>query len=205
MMGISVSTLLPLYWKEELSFSSSKISLLNAIAVTIAFIAPLFFGWFGANRKLEKFIRICFWATAFVSPIFLGYSNFIIQALLFGAIQFFRCGYLTFVPVGVLNLLGKNAASDYGKYRRVGSVGFLVGIIGAGYLIKATSTKWIFLFIGLSAIIASIPFIKKLKIPSPKTSSTSYSDIFKTPGMVYFYLATSILITELLIIKSRRK
>jgi PPP family 3-phenylpropionic acid transporter len=195
MMGISASSLIPLFWKDQLGYSASDIGFLNAIAIIIALAGPLYFGWIGTKKSLEKVIRLCFWITAIISPIILFFDNYWVQATLFAGICFFRVGLTTLVPVGVLNLLGASAAQEYGKYRRIGSLGFLIGVIGAGYLIKFTQPNIIFYILMISALLASFPYWNRLKVPKNPLNQSTYKSVLKIKGMTHFYIATTFIST----------
>ncbi len=195
MMGISASSLIPLFWKEILHYEADKIGFLNAIATAIALSGPLFFGWAGTRQQIDKTIKVCFILSAVLSPFFLSSQSFWLQAVLFTGISFLRCGFTTLVPVGVLNLLSSRAGQEYGKYRRVGSMGFLVGVIGAGYLAKATNPSWVLAILGGSALFAVYPYLNRIEIPQAPQRSGNYRDLLKIPGMLWFYLGTLLIST----------
>lgn len=180
MFFMSSSSLLPLFWSEHWHYSSAQIAWLNSISLGISLFSPLFFG---SLRRISGHLAIALlFSLTTLSSILLwlnGAPEF--QILLFALLQFARAGIITLVPAGVLHFLGPNSGEQYGAYRRVGSLGFLAGVIGTGYLSDHLSTSVIPASILISALLASLPFWQKIRIPAQSKQQSSYLQLLKHP------------------------
>jgi PPP family 3-phenylpropionic acid transporter len=190
MAMVSIASLLPLYWKNSLGYTESEVGYLNALSTLILLGAPFIFGFAGSRYRPEVIIFICFGASALLSPLFLSSDLFSVQSLLFGLLLFMRTGIYILVPVGVMHLLGPRSGNEYGKYRRFGSLGFLSGVISGGYLIEATWPGSVVWLISICAVLAALPYYKKIKIPFARMAGDSFWSVLKIKGLKSFYIGT---------------
>jgi PPP family 3-phenylpropionic acid transporter len=113
----------------------------------------------------------------------LEWSSWLTQVFLFAGLVLFRAGFLSLVPVGVLANLGPKAAEEYGQWRRIGSIGFLVGSIGTGYLIEWTSPHAILWVMILGAAIPAWIYRKPRGYPSQQSQTLSPWQALKHPPL----------------------
>jgi predicted MFS family arabinose efflux permease len=179
MMGISSATLLPIFWSDTLQFDAGKIGWLNTLSTLISLIAPLLFGWISTHWAHHKVIFSCFILTTFSTLALLVLPSFFSQSLGLGLMQFMRIGYLVIVPAGVLTLLGVRAAKEYGYYRRIGSIGFLIGVIGTGWLSDIFGAQVIPLISGVATVIAAIPFLFQIRSNISKEIKVGYAMLWE--------------------------
>ncbi len=193
MMALSVMNIFPLFWS-SLGYSDSSIGILNGVAMVAAILGPLFFGWIGSRKAPARIIAICFVATGVVTPLMLCFNGIGAQTLLFGVSQFLKVGFLTLVPVGVLHLLGPRAGLDYGRYRRVGSAGFLVAGF-AGYLVQISNPGIAVWIVGVACVLAALPFLWHIQIPMVHAPDEGWKTLFSDRKTRYFLLGSLLLST----------
>lgn len=191
-MTFSISTLIPLYWRQQLGYDEYSIGVLNAIAVLIAVFAPIYFSHISNRYRPGRIVYVCFLVNAGLALAFLIDPSFLAQTIIYALFQTFRWGYFILVPVGVMYLLHDSPGKRYGRYRRVGSLGFLLGVIGAGYLSRAYDSSAIFYPLFLANLAAAYPFMAKIDMPVAHPTEKSYRDILRQPVLVYFFVGTAI-------------
>lgn len=180
MFFMSSSSLLPLFWTEAWHYTPSEVAWLNSISIAIALVAPFYFGK-GFRISTEKTILFLFAFIALAGAGLWGSGFFLYQVMIFAFLQFLRAGILTLVPTGVLHFLGPNSGHQYGTYRRVGSFGFLVGVVGAGYACQFFGAKWLPMLIIISAGLAALPFLNRIRIPQTDPTQGSYREVMRNP------------------------
>jgi PPP family 3-phenylpropionic acid transporter len=196
MAALSISTLFPLYWRECLGYGEDHIGYLNGIAGFIAISSPLFFGQLGGKRRLEKVIILCFLLSAAFSLGMLSYEHFFFQLLCLALLSFTRTGFTTLVPVGVLSLLSTNAGQGFGDYRRYGSIGFLVGVVGVAYLTEMASAIYVLWASAICLLIASLPYFRRIKIVLETGHlKPNYHQCFAEPSFKWLLGAAAIIST----------
>lgn len=196
MAALSISTLLPLYWRECLGYGEDRIGYLNGIAGFIAISSPLFFGQLGGKLNLEKVILFCFLSSAAITFGMLHFEPFFFQLLCLSLFSFARTGFTTLVPVGVLSLLGPKAGHGFGDYRRFGSIGFLVGVIGVAYLVELASARLVLWASAFCLLVASLPYFRTIKIILEKGSlEPNYNQCFAVPSFKWLLVAAAIIST----------
>jgi len=192
MAAISIANLLPLFW-EELGMGKGAIGSLNSLGMAISLVGPFFFGWIGSRSDPARLVALCFFGTAVLGPLMLLWTSPLGQGILFGASQFLKVGYLTLVPVGVLHLLGPRAGLDYGRYRRVGSTGFAVAVAGTGFLLARLGNETILWASALCALLAGLPFVNTIRIPTPRATGDSYTSVMRNAKIRWFLFGSLVL------------
>lgn len=185
-MALSVIVFIPLFWKEALGYSQSTVGFMNGIGVALALAAPICSGWMGAKYSPHKIIFVSFLFYSVGSLLFLGGVSLPYQIAVFVLFTFSRWGVFTLVPVGVLQTLSESAGRDYGRYRRFGSIGFLLGILGLGYLSDRSSIEIVFSVVAIVALVAALPFATKLSIPVSQDRSIRYRQLLRRPPVLFF-------------------
>lgn len=177
---MSSSSLLPLFWSEHWNYSASQIAWLNSISVGIALGAPLLFG---ALTHLPAHLNILalFGITSLSSALLWSNGAPFVQIFLFALLQIARAGLITLVPAGVLHFLGPNSGEQYGAYRRMGSLGFLTGVIGSGYLADFLGSSILPACILVASLLAALPFLYQIRIPSSSSHRGSFATVLKHP------------------------
>jgi len=200
MMGIGFLNLFPLFWHKDLGFSKETVGYLNSFAIGVTLLVPLLFGWIGGRINPARILIVCFWGSALTAPLFLLLPDVIAQGGFFTVLQFFRAGYFTLVPVGVLFMMRnsaregqKDSSGDlYGRYRRVGSVGFLAGSVLAGYAAQYLGNAAVPLITGLALFLAGVPFFRRLSIPvlKEKENKVRWKDVLQVQGIKPFMIGS---------------
>lgn len=168
LMGIGICALIPIYWRESLHYSATTIGTLNAIGIGIAFLAPIAFGKIGSRIAPERPIFISFICYSSGLLLLVLFSSVYLQVLFFSVLQFSKWGFHTLVPVGVMKHLKGSVGFEYGKYRRIGSLGFLIGLLAIGYITDRVGNYALFYIAAVCMLIAALPYQRLIKI-APNT------------------------------------
>jgi len=190
LMGFGIACLIPLFWRQHLGFSEYTIGIMTSVGVGISLVAPLVFGKLGSSLPPQKPILWSFIAFSLLSCFFLVWTSFIGQTFLYGATQFMKWGFFTLVPVGFLRSVRSNVGRHYGNYRQLGSLGFLIGLVGMGYLTDNYGIDIIFLFIAALMLIGGYPFATRIKIKPNTERGPSYMELLKRSDLKSFFIAT---------------
>ena len=116
--------------------------------------------------------------------VFFGESFFWMFAVM-SLMSFFWSASLPLIEATTLSHLGENTAR-YGSIRSWGSLGFVLAVIGIGYVLDATGIVlllWVVLGFKLGIVIFSWR-IPEAEIASHSTDSLSVQQIFKQPGVL---------------------
>jgi predicted MFS family arabinose efflux permease len=186
MMAIGFTSLIPLYWREVAHISDPTIGVLTAIGVAIAIAAPIYFGKLGNRSAPHKPIWISFFVCTVASPAFLFSPSPIAQGICNSIYRFTIWGFFTLVPVGVLHLMHRDVGREYGQYRRLGSLGFLFGVISAGWLTDQFGLHVIFLLASASFFLAGFPFLRTIRIEASEKKEASYLGLYKNRFILLF-------------------
>jgi PPP family 3-phenylpropionic acid transporter len=158
----------PLYLQNE-GFSAERIGFLLAIPMVTKVMAPNLWSWLAdiSGRRLA-IIQL---GSLLGFICFIGVMinhGFLWLAAVMIAYSFFWNAVLPQFEVITLNYLGEKP-ERYSRLRLWGSVGFIVAVIGAGWLYESFGV-WVFPWVGLT-LLASI-FISSLLIPKPTSEGT---------------------------------
>ena len=135
-----VGTFMP-YWSlylQDQGFNFQEIGILSSIAIITRFFAPFIWGWVAdKSGKRMLLVRIATWMEACIwFLIFLIPNSFQSIALLMLIFSFFQNAILAQFEGVTLFWLGDKRAELYGKVRKWGSIGFIVGVFCIGALLE---------------------------------------------------------------------
>ncbi|MBE2165253.1 MFS transporter [Acinetobacter oleivorans] len=196
-----VGTFMP-YWNlylQDQGFNYQEIGVLSSIAIVTRFFAPLVWGWVADKSgkrmllvRLATWMESCIWLAIFIVP-----NTFQSVALLMLIFSFFQNAILAQFEGVTLFWLGDQKAKLYGKIRKWGSVGFIVGVFVIGALLEIVPISMLPI---LLLIIASLAFIWSFTIREPDGAPTSQKKlepllpVLKRPTVAAFFTIEFILL-----------
>ncbi|MFC1397632.1 MFS transporter [Acinetobacter lactucae] len=196
-----VGTFMP-YWNlylQDQGFNYQEIGVLSSIAIVTRFFAPLIWGWIADKSgkrmllvRLATWMESCIWLTIFIVP-----NTFQSIALLMLIFSFFQNAILAQFEGVTLFWLGDQKAKLYGKIRKWGSVGFIVGVFTIGAILEIVPISMLPI---LLLIIASLAFIWSFTIREPDSAPTSQKHlepllpVLKRPTVAAFFTIEFILL-----------
>ncbi|MFP0265321.1 MFS transporter [Acinetobacter pittii] len=196
-----VGTFMP-YWNlylQDQGFNYQEIGVLSSIAIVTRFFAPLVWGWIADKSgkrmllvRLATWMESCIWLAIFIVP-----NTFQSIALLMLIFSFFQNAILAQFEGVTLFWLGDQKAKLYGKIRKWGSVGFIVGVFTIGAILEIVHISMLPI---LLLIIASLAFIWSFTIREPDSAPTSQKylepllPVLKRPTVAAFFTIEFILL-----------
>ncbi|WP_202732279.1 MFS transporter [Acinetobacter pittii] len=196
-----VGTLMP-YWNlylQDQGFNYQEIGVLSSIAIVTRFFAPLVWGWIADKSgrrmllvRIATWMESCIWLAIFIVP-----NTFQSVALLMLIFSFFQNAILAQFEGVTLFWLGDQKAKLYGKIRKWGSVGFIVGVFTIGAILEIVHISMLPI---LLLIIASLAFIWSFTIREPDSAPTSQKHlepllpVLKRPTVAAFFAIEFILL-----------
>ncbi|WP_212771763.1 MFS transporter [Acinetobacter sp. V2] len=196
-----VGTFMP-YWNlylQDQGFNYQEIGVLSSIAIVTRFFAPLVWGWVADKSgkrmllvRLATWMESCIWLAIFIVP-----NTFQSIALLMLIFSFFQNAILAQFEGVTLFWLGDQKAKLYGKIRKWGSVGFIVGVFVIGALLEIVPISMLPI---LLLIIASLAFIWSFTIREPDGAPPSQKKlepllpVLKRPTVAAFFTIEFILL-----------
>lgn len=196
-----VGTFMP-YWNlylQDQGFNYQEIGVLSSIAIVTRFFAPLVWGWIADKSgkrmllvRLATWMESCIWLAIFIVP-----NTFQSIALLMLIFSFFQNAILAQFEGVTLFWLGDQKAKLYGKIRKWGSVGFIVGVFTIGAILEIVPISMLPI---LLLIIASLAFIWSFTIREPDSAPTSQKHlepllpVLKRPTVAAFFAIEFILL-----------
>lgn len=196
-----VGTFMP-YWNlylQDQGFNYQEIGVLSSIAIITRFFAPLVWGWIAdKSGKRMLLVRVATWMESCIwLAIFLVPNTFQSIALLMLIFSFFQNAILAQFEGVTLFWLGDQKAKLYGRIRKWGSVGFIVGVFVIGALLEIVPISMLPI---LLLIIASLAFIWSFTIREPDGAPTSQKKlepllpVLKRPTVAAFFTIEFILL-----------
>lgn len=196
-----VGTFMP-YWNlylQDQGFNYQEIGVLSSIAIVTRFFAPLVWGWIADKSgkrmllvRLATWMESCIWLAIFIVP-----NTFQSVALLMLIFSFFQNAILAQFEGVTLFWLGDQKAKLYGKIRKWGSVGFIVGVFTIGAILEIVPISMLPI---LLLIIASLAFIWSFTIREPDGAPTSQKHlesllpVLRRPTVAAFFTIEFILL-----------
>lgn len=196
-----VGTFMP-YWNlylQDQGFNYQEIGHLSSIAIVTRFFAPLVWGWIADKSgkrmllvRLATWMESCIWLAIFIVP-----NTFQSIALLMLIFSFFQNAILAQFEGVTLFWLGDQKAKLYGKIRKWGSVGFIVGVFTIGAILEIVPISMLPI---LLLIIASLAFVWSFTIREPDSAPTSQKylesllPVLKHPTVAAFFAIEFILL-----------
>lgn len=154
-----------LYLKEQ-GFGAIAIGQLMAIFAGTKIIAPNLWGWLAdkSNQRI-RIVRLGALATIITFSLIFYSSQFWWVAMVMACFSFFWNAILPQIEVITLNHLSDPPATErYSLIRLWGSIGFIVTVIGGGFLfdrVSVTLLPWILLLLMVSIWLSSLLFKDK--------------------------------------------
>lgn len=189
-----VGTFMP-FWSlylEDQGFNYSEIGILSSIAIITRFFAPFIWGWIADKSgkrmllvRVATWMEACIWFMIFIIP-----SSFQAIALLMLIFSFFQNAILAQFEGVTLFWLAEQRSALYGKVRKWGSVGFIVGVFGIGALLEILPISMLPV---LLLCISFLAFIWSFSIKEPTTAPNSQGQlepllpILKKPVVAAFF------------------
>ena len=196
-----VGTFTP-YWNLYLQgqgFNYQQIGILSSVAIITRFFAPMIWGWIADKSgkrmllvRIATWMEACIWFTIFVIP-----NDFQSIALLMLIFSFFQNAILAQFEGVTLFWLAEKRAQLYGKVRKWGSVGFIVGVFSIGALLDIVSIQMLPI---LLLLIAFLAFLWSFSIKEPQNAPHSQKQlasilpILKRPMVMTFFIIEFILL-----------
>ncbi|WP_445117072.1 MFS transporter [Acinetobacter sp. WZC-1] len=189
-----VGTFMP-YWSlylQDQGFSYQEIGILSSIAILTRFFAPLIWGWIAdksGRRMLLVRIATCMEATIWFL-IFMIPGDFQSIALLMLVFSFFQNAILAQFEGVTLFWLGEKRAETYGKVRKWGSIGFIVGVFAIGALLDVVDISLLpimLLCIAFTAFIWSFSVREPGSAPASQKQLEPLLPILKRPVILAFF------------------
>ena len=184
---------------EDQGFNYQEIGILSSIAIVTRFFAPLIWGWIADKSgkrmllvRIATWMEACIWFMIFIIP-----NSFQSVALLMLIFSFFQNAILAQFEGVTLFWLGEKRAELYGKVRKWGSVGFIVGVFGLGTIFEIIRISMLPV---LLLCISFLAFLWSFSIKEPTTAPTAQKQleplwpIFKRPVVYSFFLIELILL-----------
>lgn len=184
---------------EDQGFNYQEIGILSSIAIVTRFFAPLIWGWIADKSgkrmllvRIATWMEACIWFMIFIIP-----NSFQSVALLMLIFSFFQNAIQAQFEGVTLFWLGEKRAELYGKVRKWGSVGFIIGVFGLGAVFEVISIGMLPV---LLLCISFLAFLWSFTIKEPTTAPTAQKQleplwpIFKRPVVYSFFLIELILL-----------
>lgn len=132
------------YYREELGLSGTQIGLVNTVGPLVGLVAATLWGIL--NDRLgsaRKVLRIAIPGVIVAVLLLSTAQTFLTVTLFFSLMLLFNSALIPLMDNTTLRLLG-NLRGRYGRYRVLGSFGFILTSVTSGYLYAATGLKAIF-------------------------------------------------------------
>lgn len=160
------------YWSlylQDQGFSFAEIGVLSSIAIITRFFAPFIWGWVAdKSGKRMLLVRIATWMEALIwFMIFIIPNNFQSVALLMLIFSFFQNAILAQFEGVTLFWLGDQREALYGRVRKWGSIGFILGVFAIGAILEVVHISMLPI---LLLCIAFLAFIWSFTIKEPDTA-----------------------------------
>jgi len=189
-----VGTFLP-YWSlylQDQGFNYKEIGLLSSIAILTRIFAPFIWGFIADKTgKRMLLVRIATWMEATIwFLIFIIPNNMQSIALLMFIFSFFQNAILAQFEGVTLFWLGDKHTEYYGKIRKWGSIGFIVGVFSIGAILDVIDIHYLPMML---LCIAFTAFIWSFSIKEPHTAPNSQKilepllPILKRPVVTAFF------------------
>lgn len=184
---------------EDQGFNYQEIGILSSIAIVTRFFAPFIWGWIADKSgkrmllvRIATWMEACIWFMIFIIP-----NSFQSVALLMLIFSFFQNAILAQFEGVTLFWLGEKRAELYGKVRKWGSIGFIIGVFGLGAIFEIISISMLPV---LLLCISFLAFLWSFTIKEPSAAPTAQKKlealwpIFKRPVVYSFFLIELIML-----------
>ena len=196
-----VGTFMP-YWSlylQHQGFNFEQIGILSSIAIITRFFAPFIWGWVADKTgKRMLLVRIATWMEAMIwLMIFIIPNDFQSIALLMLIFSFFQNAILAQFEGVTLFWLADRRAELYGKVRKWGSIGFIVGVFSIGALLEIidiTMLPVMLLCIAFTAFLWSFTVKEPHAAPLSQKRLEPLWPVLKRPVVAAFFLIEFIML-----------
>jgi len=184
---------------EDQGFNYQEIGVISSIAILTRFFAPFIWGWIADKSgkrmllvRIATWMEACIWLMMFIIP-----NSFQSVALLMLIFSFFQNAILAQFEGVTLFWLGEKRAELYGKVRKWGSVGFIIGVFGLGAIFEIISISMLavlLLCISFLAFLWSFSIKEPTAAPIAQKKLEALWPIFKRPVVYSFFLIELIML-----------
>ena len=189
-----VGTFLP-YWSlylQDQGFNYKEIGLLSSIAILTRIFAPFIWGFIADKTgKRMLLVRVATWMEATIwFLIFIIPNNMQSVALLMFIFSFFQNAILAQFEGVTLFWLGDKHTKYYGKIRKWGSIGFIVGVFSIGAILEIIDIHYLpmmLLCIAFTAFIWSFSIKEPSAAPHAQKALEPLLPILKRPVVAAFF------------------
>lgn len=190
-----VGTFMP-YWSlylQDQGFDYSEIGILSSIAIITRFFAPFIWGWVAdKSGKRMLLVRIATWMEATIwFLIFVIPNNFQSVAFLMLVFSFFQNAILAQFEGVTLFWLGEKRSELYGKVRKWGSIGFIVGVFLIGAILEIVPISMLpilLLCIAFTAFLWSFMVKEPTSAPKAQKQLEPLWPVLKKPVVASLFL-----------------
>ncbi len=190
-----VGTFLPycsLYLQDQ-GFNYQEIGLLSSIAILTRIFAPFIWGFIADKTgKRMLWVRVATWMEATIwFLIFIIPNNMQSIAFLMLIFSFFQNAILAQFEGVTLFWLGNQHTALYGKIRKWGSIGFIIGVFSIGAILEVIAIQYLpmmLLCIAFTAFIWSFSINEPSTAPSAQKILAPLLPILKRPVVFSFFI-----------------
>lgn len=183
------------YWSlylKSLEFTAFQIGVLMSLFQVARIIAPNIWGWLADHTGLRvRIIQVSAFASLMCYlGVFIG-DGYVWLFVVMATMSFFWSAPMPLVEALTLGHLGDNATGGYGRIRLWGSVGFIVAVIGLGYVLDVAPVRtllWIVLGLKVGVLLFSRQLSEPRVLPHHDDEQPVWG-ILKRPEVVVFFSA----------------
>ncbi len=192
-----VGALIP-YWGvylKSLGYSSQDVGVISAIILATRIIAPNFWGWLAdRTQKRLRIIRVGSFLAMLIFAGILVDSRYWWLVMVVSCYTFFWHAVLPQFEVITLGYLGNNY-SRYGQIRLWGSIGFMVAVVGLGWVFDFFPIRYLPVFIlsFLALIWLSSLSLKDMTVKQYAQSHSGILAIVMQPTVLCFLVVSFLL------------
>jgi len=196
-----VGTFLP-YWSlylQDEGFNYKEIGLLSSIAILTRIFAPFIWGFIADKTgKRMLWVRVATWMEATIwFLIFIIPNNMQSIAFLMLIFSFFQNAILAQFEGVTLFWLGNQHTALYGKIRKWGSIGFIIGVFSIGAILEVIAIQYLpmmLLCIAFTAFIWSFSIKEPSAAPGAQKILEPLLPILKRPVVFSFFIIEFIML-----------
>lgn len=186
------------YWSlylQSLKFNALQIGILMSVQPVMRMVSPALWGWLAdrvGNRRLVVQLAAFGSASCYVGVFFTQDYHGLLLVL--ASMSFFWSASMPLVEATTLTYLGKNA-TRYGRLRSWGSLGFIVSVLGLGYIFDYIAISWI-LWAGLLIQMGILYFSRQIpptEVVAHHTDSHSIMRVVLQPQVLALFSACALM------------
>ncbi len=186
------------YWSlylKSIQFGAVEIAVLMSVQPVMRMLAPALWGWLAdhSGRRLLVVQLAAFTSVLCYVGVFYA-EHFWTMLPVLGLMSFFWSASMPLVEATTMAYLGENTAR-YGRIRAWGSVGFVVTVLGLGYLLDYVAIRWL-LWSGLLIMLGILLFSRLLpatKAEPHHADSLPLTRILFQPQVLALFAACSLM------------